>query len=307
MPDRPIMTELKVSAHVMRLDEGLYCIFQRPEGHAPNPMRGLPGVRISLPPGVREDNRAVEIAGFRADGWIARGRDAALLRVNEGPAEVLVTVYQATDGGEAPAPHLEVVRIGETAGGGTEANAATPAPPPSEAANASPTPGVLAHVQTVGDVRTPFGRWVGERGSGRWIEGFALTSPSGLAEADLEYQAVLGRDWETPWARAGQFCGSRHMALPIRGLALRLKKEAAARFECAYLARFTDGTIVGPLAPGERCAAESLAPLEALQVILRPRRVVAESRAQPRLAAPKERARSRKAPLPHPPKDAPAK
>lgn len=304
MPDRPIMTELKVSGHLLRLDEGLYCVFRRPQDDASNPTKGLPGVRISPPPGAVEDGRAVEIVGFRADGWIASPRDAALLRVNEGPAEVLVTIYQAANGADAPAPHLEIVRIGEAAGGAEARGLASPPSP--EAASASPTPGVLAHVQTVGDLRWPFGRWGNGRGSGHWIEGFALVPPSGLAEEDLEYRAVLGRDWETPWARAGEFCGSRHMGLPIRGLTLRLKEEAAARFECATLGSFTDGTIVGPLAPGERCAAESLAPLDALQIILRPR-IVAGAHAEPRLATPKERARPRKAPLAHPPKGAPPK
>jgi hypothetical protein len=41
---------------------------------------------------------------------------------------------------------------------------------------------------------------------------------SGAAEGaqtgDIEYQAVLGRGWLSPWIEGGKFCGSRGMALP---------------------------------------------------------------------------------------------
>ncbi|MGH7107242.1 MAG: hypothetical protein ACREFT_12105, partial [Acetobacteraceae bacterium] len=43
----------------------------------------------------------------------------------------------------------------------------------------------------------------------------------------------------------------------------------------AYSASFTDDTMIGPVAAGEACEAENLAPLESFQVILRPRRTAA--------------------------------
>src|SRR5690242_14654131 len=84
------ITELKVSAHLMWLDPGLFCIVQAPtKGGAQ--ASGLPGVRISLPPGLQRPD-AVTITSFRSDGWLGGGGDAALVRVNGGRAQVLVTV-----------------------------------------------------------------------------------------------------------------------------------------------------------------------------------------------------------------------
>jgi len=296
MSDQKIVTELKVSGHLMKLETGIYCVFHATNGHGPNPSTGLPGVRISLPPGAPEGNGGVEISGFRGDGWVSTGHDAALIRVSEGPAQVLVTVYQSTLGGEA-LPQLQVVRLGDIrpngAHGGGEPvpavpRAAKPAPAalPAGAAPAAVAPagaefGVTAHVQRRGDVQGVLGEWVGERGSKLWIEGFSMVPPGNLRAEDLEYQAVLGRGWLSPWSQGGQFCGSRRMALPVLGLRVRLRGAAAAEFECAYSASFTDGTMIGPVAAGEACEADNLAPLEAFQVILRPRRVAARPVAVP--------------------------
>ena len=136
---------------------------------------------------------------------------------------------------------------------------------------------MVAHVQGVGDVGCLLGEWVGEKGSGRWIEGFALAPASGVAVADIEYQAVLGRDWLSPWVEGGQFCGSRGMSLPLLGLRLRLKGEAAETFDCSYAATFVDGTTAGPVPAGEACQSDSLAALESLTVSITPRAVAPAS------------------------------
>ncbi len=285
MSEQKIVTELRVSGHLMKLDPGLYCVFHAPNGHRPNPATGLPGVRISHPPG---DCRGVEIGGFREDGWVSTGNDAALIRVSEGPAQVLVTVYQSALGGDA-VPQLQVVRLGDFQPGGPTAAPAPPAAkepvtvPSVEPKTGAPetgafntvAPAVIAHVQQRGDVGGRFGEWVGERGSKLWIEGFSITPPSGLRPEDIEYQAVLGRGWLSPWSQGGQFCGSRRMALPILGFRMRLRGAAAKAFACACSASFTDGAMVGPVSSGESCEAEGLAPLEAFQVTLRPRAAVA--------------------------------
>jgi hypothetical protein len=97
-------------------------------------------------------------------------------------------------------------------------------------------------------------------------------SPTGVITIDdLEYQGVLGRNWLSPWVEGGKYCGSRGMALPLLGLKVRLKGDAAQSFECTYSATFIDGTAIGPVSAGETCEAESLAPLEAFQILIRPR------------------------------------
>src|SRR6185437_13616408 len=123
-------------------------------------------------------------------------------------------------------------------------------PPASAARSGQPTmvsaeeADVVAHVQRTGDVPSPIGDWVGTRGSRLWIEGFSLTPRDGIKPTDVEYQAVLGRGWLSPWIEGGKFCGSRGMALPLLGLKIRLKGAAAKTHECSYTASFVDGSEV---------------------------------------------------------------
>jgi hypothetical protein len=128
---------------------------------------------------------------------------------------------------------------------------------------------VAAHIQLRGDVLARLGDWIGEPGSRHWIEGFAIAPHGDVHPDEIEYQAVLGRGWLSPWAEGGQFCGSRGMALPILGLRVRLRGAALATHTIELNASFTDGTILGPVGPGDPCEAPSLAPLEAFQVVLR--------------------------------------
>ena len=86
---------------------------------------------------------------------------------------------------------------------------------------------VIAHVQRTGDVPAKIGEWIGRRGSQLWIEGFSLAPRNGVTPADIEYQAVLGRGWMSPWIEGGKFCGSRGMALPLLGF-----KAATERRRC---------------------------------------------------------------------------
>jgi hypothetical protein len=272
-------TELRVTAHLMTLEPGLFCIVQTPAVRRPEDASGLPGVRISLPPSPGARAQSVAITSFRPDGYLNGAADAALVRVTDGPAQILVTIYQAAAGTDT-APRLQVLRLADDGvPGRAAAGTALPASaaPAGGAAAAGPgqqtlLPDVVAHVQLRGDIGAGLGEWIGDRGSKRWVEGFAIAPQSGpVSPKDIEYQAVLGRGWLSPWVEGGQLCGSRGMALPILGLRLRLRGEAAERFDCEYSATFTDGSAVGPMPAGESCEAESLAPIEAFQVVVRPR------------------------------------
>ena len=269
-PAQKLITELKVSGHLMTLDTGLFCIVQAPS-RAADAVSGMPGVRISLPPGPGSRPEAVSIMTFRPDGWLQAGGDAALVRVQGGPAHVLVTVYQAPNAKDG-APSLQVMRLLEPAAAAAAA-AAPPRPAGPAAAPARPQAvmEMVAHIQERGDVGAMLGDWLGEKGSKRWIEGFAVSPTKDVAPSDIEYQAVLGRDWLSPWVEGGQFCGSRGMALPVLGMRLRLRGAAAEKFDCAYSATFLDGSEIGPVQAGEPCEAESLAPMESFRVELTPR------------------------------------
>jgi hypothetical protein len=269
-----LMSELKVSGHLMTLDSGLFCVVQTP-AKVGDTGSGLPGVRLSLPPGAASRPDAVTISGFRPDGWLSASGDAALVRVSQGPAQLLVTIYQVPAGGEGSAPNIQVMRLLEW---GAATSAPPRAPAPARAAEPAAAPAargqvvmeMVAHIQERGDVGAMFGQWLGERGSKRWIEGFGLSPVHTIAAKDIEYQAVLGQGWLSPWVEGGQFCGSRAMALPLLGLRVRLRGAAAQTHDVIYSATFIDGSEVGPVMNGDACEAETLAALEAFQVMVQP-------------------------------------
>ena len=260
--------ELKVTGHLMTLPPGLFCIINEINpGAARN--NGMPGVRISPPPAGAQN---VEISGFRTDGWLSAEGDATLVRIRKKPTQILVTIYQLPTEPDAT-PRLQVRQLlgaSEMAAGdmppAPAANAPEPAAPPAPAQS-----DVLAHIQSRGDVGSAFGNWLGESGSNNWIEGFAINAPEGIAPANFTYQAVLGRGWLSPWVEAGQYCGSRGMALPLLGLRIRLGGETAEKYDISYAATFVGGATAGPVSNDETCEADTLAPLEAIQIILTPR------------------------------------
>lgn len=253
------ISELRVSGHLMTLDSGLFCVLQAPGSAPPDNETGLPGVRVSLPPGAAGRAEAVSISTFRDDGWLEG--TAALVRVSQGPAQVLVTVYQSPRQGPESAPRLQVLRLN-----GEPASAPAQGAAPAQAQAAEPE--VVAHVQRTGDVGGRIGDWIGTRGSKMWIEGFSVAPQDGIAADDIEYQAVLGRGWLSPWVEGGKFCGSRGMALPLLGLKVRLKGAAARNWDVSYEATFTDGSTAGPSGADEACEAESLAAMEAFRIEL---------------------------------------
>ncbi len=264
------VAELRVTAHLMTLETGLYCVFPTPGSPDPDPATGLPGVRVTPAPGFAGRPEAVSVSTFREDGWL--NGTAALVRVTDGSAQILVSVYQNPRHGADAAPRLQVLRLNkEPNGAAAEPDAAGAKTPAAPAAAPLPNPEIMAHVQRMGDVGGKIGDWIGTKGSKQWVEGFGMAPANGIAPEDVEYQGVLGRNWLSPWVEGGKYCGSRGMALPLLGIKVRLKGDAAKTHECTYSATFIDGTEIGPVGAGEQCEAESLAPLEAFQIVIRPR------------------------------------
>ncbi len=266
--------ELKVTGHLMALDAGLYCIVASRSPTAGGPT-GLPAVRITPSPGSDGRPEAVTVRTFRDDGLLSGAGDAALVRVSGGPAQILVTIYQA-QGAQDAAPNVQVMRLSEPVAPAVPAAGVPAAAAPAAAPTVAPRkPEVLAHVQARGDIVVPLGEWMGEKGSGRWIEGFAI-APDGIAPGDIEYQAVLGKGWLSPWVEGAQFCGSRGMALPVLGLRVRLRNETAKTRVLRIEASFIDGSAAGPVGDGEVCESPALSPLEAFRIEVVPRGEAAE-------------------------------
>jgi hypothetical protein len=275
----PQISDTGVSTRWLRLEPGLYSLALTPG--PPDIGTGLPAVRVCLPPGPPGRRETVSISTIRGDGWMTVNDEPTLLRVPTGGAEVLVTLYWSAAGAAAP-PALTLMQINPeaVAPGGRSQHASISSPPGAAPPVASvvghgrpaaAAPEVIAHIEGVGDVDGKFGEWVGTRGSGRAIEGFSLTPRMGISIADFAIRGVLGRDWLSPWLPGGSFCGSRGLALPLRGFCLRLLPAAAVRHELACFARFVDGSEIGPVGSDRICATTNLAALEAFQIVVRPR------------------------------------
>lgn len=280
---------LGLSSRVIRLDPGMFVLSLMPgpaDRSAADRSAGLPAVRVSLPPGLPGRRETVSISTFRGDGWVTADDEPAMFRVLPGGADILVTLYWSTADGAASPPALKLVRLnpeGAIGGpldttGGARSGAPGDAAAGQSAAAASGFPParsaeIVAHIEGIGDVDGKVGDWVGIRGSGRAIEGLSLTPRQGISPEDFEIRAVLGRDWLSPWLPGGSFCGSRGLALPLRGFCIRLHPAAAARYDLTCFARFVDGGEVGPVGADRVCAAPNLAALEAFQVLVRPRAV----------------------------------
>jgi len=256
---------LSVSSQLITLDAGLFSLSLIAGPH--DERSGLPAVRVCLPPGPPGQKEAAVISTLRGDGWLTAHDEPTLIRVAPGGAHLLATIYAAPAPGAVSVPRLQVLRLDPSTAKRTSQGMPGQVHEPLGSHSAE----IVAHIQDVGDVEAGLGDWIGTPRSGRWIEGFSISPQQRILPEEIAYRAVLGHDWLSPWQSGGAFCGSRGLALPLRGFGLQLRGAALTNFDCAYSARFVDGSEIG-LAPADRvCFAATLAPLEAFQVVLRPR------------------------------------
>lgn len=268
--------DLNVNGHLMSLDAGLYCIYHAP-GQMPADNFGFPGLRISLPPFKQDAD--VKVETFENDGWLGAEKSAALVRISGGPGLILVTVYQNPSSQHA-APKLQVVRLNDapaiaSIGSDAQVAALKEQAVVSEKVKANAVKqttedlkddiSIFAHVQRLGDITVKAGEWIGVPDSKAWVEGFGLNIHNYIKPEDIEYQAVLGKGWMSPWYKGNQFCGSRGMALPLCGLRIKLSEEASKKYHIRLSATFIDGTKLGPIEDDSTLSAESIAPLEAIR------------------------------------------
>ena len=248
-PDVP----LEATAQVLTFESGMYAV----DFHAPRTLAiglglPLPCARLdAIQPGALMDGRAI-VSVTAEGGWLSHGDLPAFVRVVGGKAGVLLTIYKSA--GDMPFPELRVRYIRDDLQFEPIAPPADPLGDTVGSEESLPAQ-VLVHAQERGDVRVRAGEWAGVPGSRRLLEGFAVSfKPDiGIAPEELEYQGILGDKWNTPWFAAGEFCGSRGMALPILGLRARLTGRAAETHECRYWGSFVGLGEVGPFADGAAC------------------------------------------------------
>jgi hypothetical protein len=127
---------------------------------------------------------------------------------------------------------------------------------------------ISTHIRARGDRKFTDVPWAGRAGPGMWIESFSVQPLQALLARDIEYKALTGNGFETPWVSDDLMCGTRGMAVPLIGFAVRLKASAeTADYDCEYSGYFQSGKVSGPFRNGAPCRS-SVAndPLEGLQV-----------------------------------------
>lgn len=273
-------TALGATAQLLTFEPGLYSVdFTVPRSIATNTGLNLPCVRLEpVPSAIANPGRAF-VSVMAEGGWLFQGNEPTFVRAVGGRAGVMLTVYKAA--ADTASPELRIRLVTDTAAGTATSQ---PAPPKAEPQTSDVAFAHMVHVQGSGDIRVAGGQWAGRGGSGVPIEGFSLLPPPEFGPATLEYQAILGDQWNTPWTRAGQFCGSRGMSLPILGVRIRLSGKDADSYECTYWGSFVGRPTVGPIHDGEACIADQ-AFMEALRVVIS-RRPAAQASPTPAAEAP---------------------
>ncbi len=260
---------IDVSAQLVSLETGLFSVSVAPT-RAVRTEGGmvLPCVRFDVLP--RRAGQDVFVASLTETSLLLPGAPPAYLRVAGGRAALLLTTYKAA--GAAPPPEIHITLVQPVAA------APIAVPPLSADPLAASGLTLLVHVQAHGDLRFPGGAWACAPNGAAAIEGFAITGGADLPPGSLEYRAMLGRDWLSPWMAEGEFCGSRQMALALLGACVRLREPAAAEFACRVWGRF-GGIEHGPFEDGALCEAGG-AELTGLRVAIERRGKPARPRAR---------------------------
>lgn len=286
---------LSASVQVLPLPPGLYLFSVKSADAAPPPVDGqlrLPAMHVGLGPGVRAEQ--VEfIAGPSTNGaWLFAHDDLLVTKVNghgatlvlnsiRGPGgEVLSIKVERLDtradllaaihsNGEAQQPGLAAHGNGSNVQG---------AMAPSRARSGTNGNGTLplriaAHIRSRGDMNFTDADWVGRVAPGLWIESFSVRPLEQFGAEDIEYKGLTGSGFETPWLSDDEMCGTKGMAVPLVGFAVRLKPgPGTANCDCEYSGYFKSGVTVGPLRNGAPCRSTvANDPLEGIQLTIRRR------------------------------------
>jgi GT2 family glycosyltransferase len=275
---------LAASVQVLPLAAGLYLFSVKPQGRPAAAAGGrlkLPAMHVGLGPGVPPDQ--VEfMAGAGAHGaWLLAPTDLLIVKINGVGATLILNSVRAPDGAALSIKVERLNRRPETADVPTLAVRADTAPGAGASSVAPMAANALAdaelplavqigvHIRARGDMTFTSVPWAGRVAPGLWIESFAVRPLERFEAKDLEYKALTGGAYETPWLSDGAACGTQRMGVPLVAFALRFRAGAAAGYDCEYSGYFHSGITVGPLRNGVPCRSTvANDPLEGIQVRL---------------------------------------
>ena len=129
---------------------------------------------------------------------------------------------------------------------------------------------LYGHVQDVGDMRPVPGGWLGGLDSEKGIEGFAIEPGPDVDPTDISYEGVRSDGSLTDRCFGYDFCGTRRLSRPLRGVCIRLRGRAALDYRLSYVAAFSDGSMIGPTPSGDIACSREEAKLTGLRLIVQP-------------------------------------
>ena len=206
---------IDVNAQLISLEPGLFSVTM----FAPREVRTIGGMVLPclrLDPLPADGLARAYVSSMSESPLLTPSAPPLYVRVAGGRTSLLLTTYKAS--GPMPPPEIHIGIVEPPA---PRAPAPAPAPEPVDAL-ASAGLRVMVHVQNHGDLQFAGGAWAAADDDAA-IEGFAIALGSDLPPDAIEYRAVLGQDWFSPWMEDGEFCGSRQMALPLLGVIVRLR------------------------------------------------------------------------------------
>jgi hypothetical protein len=250
----------RLERHLVQFPAGLYAVINMATPCAQQGKSGPEEVHLLPLPSSAD---VIHILDFGGYGVLHARGESALIRVDKDGAQLLLC-FEQTDGACKPQIVIRKLFNGAEQDVSSEKHQSA-VQLPNMALPDKNRSDVRVHVQGHGDVEGGFGHWIGCAPS-QWIEGFSIVPPAGLDNEDLEYQAIIGICWDTPWCTGGTFCGSRGIEFPIAGFSIRLNGPAASSYMLTYTGQFMDGEVVGPITPQGRCVSKTGAPLVALRI-----------------------------------------
>jgi len=277
--DKRTVEGLSASVQVLPLPVGLYLFSV--SAASPSVVAGagnfaLPAIHVGLGPGVRSEH--VEfVSGPGINGcWLFAKGDMLVVKVTGAGTTLVVNSIRAP-GGETLSIKIERLegrvdgenRQVELRAQHSQVTSATSQPAAGEQTKAGEVPlQISAHIRERGDRKFTGASWAGRVGAGKWIESFSIQPLEGLDAQDIEYKGLTAQGFETPWISNDQVCGTRGMAVPLIGFAVRLRPGArTAAYDCECSGYFQSGAIAGPFHNGAPCRSSVAGdPLEGIQV-----------------------------------------
>jgi hypothetical protein len=195
--------------------------------------------------------------------WLFAPGDLLVAKVNGAGVTLLLTSLRSP-GGQVLAIKVERLdaradAIAPTAGAALPATDDGKAPAKTAGKSSTLPAGAVpvqigAHIRSRGDMIFADVPWAGRVAPGLWMESFSIRPLERFGAQDIEYKGLTGVGFETPWVSEEKMCGTKGMAVPLVGFAIRLKPSAAAAvYDCEYSGYFQSGLTVGPLRNGAPC------------------------------------------------------